>query len=466
MATMSISDALRVLGARLKGVQPASLHVSGEVSSVATPSSGHIYFDLKDATSSAKCVLWRSSLPVSELYVGAVVHATVLPRIYQARGELSLDVRSLRVVEDVGAHARARRQFVDRLRAEGSLTRARRPIGLIPRHVCIITSLGSAALADMESSLRMRWPNLRTTLIDASTQGEGAVDTLVRAFHAAKQLQPPPSVVVCGRGGGSREDLRVFDDERIVRCMLACHALFPIVCAVGHETDHSVCDMIVDVRAKTPTEAIEMAVPLEQNHVKARLRELRGELQRLGAATHESARKGCSRHRDAIDRAVSRAIAREGDVLHKTRVDLEQAPRVGFTHRAHVMSCMRSNLEGIVRRVVCEARRALPHATGVRAIVRQSVQKRRGRQAELRCALLRATKARIAGARRDASAMRVNLRAVHPNHILERGFSIVRWARSSVDSPGAEGVLHGIPPLGARLAIETAAGLFHARVVE
>ena len=158
-----------------------------------------------------------------------------------------------------------KKQLITDLRNEGLLDRVRRQLPTIPKHIAIITGSGSAALADMNRLIENRWPGLRRTIIGVMVQGENAPSEIVRGLLAASKLSvpeiaaklnyPPVDLIIVGRGGGAPEDLWAFNLEPVVRAIVA--AKVPVVSAVGHESDLLVSDLVADLRASTPSNAID-----------------------------------------------------------------------------------------------------------------------------------------------------------------------------------------------------------------
>ena len=216
---------------------------------------GHHFFDLCGAANSISCVAWSSAgIQISE---GVAVLTVRSPSWDARRGRLQLVISAC---EAVCAGADARALLREQLTREGLLPREPRPLPCIPLHLVIITSEGSAAESDMLQGRRERWPSLRTTCVHTRVQGREARQSLVDSLGAVQHLRPPADLVVCSRGGGGAAELsEVFDDEAVVRAILRMQV--PVICAVGHECDRLLAEEAADYRAKTPSSAIDMAVP-------------------------------------------------------------------------------------------------------------------------------------------------------------------------------------------------------------
>jgi exodeoxyribonuclease VII large subunit len=237
-----------------------NLHVTGEISNFSRPRSGHIYFTLKDAGASIRCVIWRSAaerIPL-DLQDGMAVEAHGSIGVYEAGGQYQLYVRSLRPAGEGFLYQEFLR-LKARLEAEGLFAEDRkRPIPAQPNRIGIVTSASGAALQDMLNTLQNRYPLGEVVLAPASVQGTAAPAEIVRSLHALNRLGNI-DVILVARGGGSLEDLWCFNDERVVRAI--AHSTVPIITGVGHETDFTLADFAADLRAPTPTAAAVLATP-------------------------------------------------------------------------------------------------------------------------------------------------------------------------------------------------------------
>jgi exodeoxyribonuclease VII large subunit len=236
------------------------LWVRGEISDFKAHRNGHWYFSLRDAESRIRCVMWRGDVsraptrPNDGMQVTAFGQMTV----YTAGGDMQLRVLRLGAEGD-GLWRKALEETLLRLRTDGLLDEARkRPLPLLPRVVAVVTSPDSAALQDIRAVAARRFGAVQLVLVPAKVQGDGTAEELVRAM-AQIDAWGGADVVIIGRGGGAREDLWAFNDERVARAVAACRV--PVISAVGHEVDVTVVDLVADVRAATPSAAAEAAVP-------------------------------------------------------------------------------------------------------------------------------------------------------------------------------------------------------------
>jgi exodeoxyribonuclease VII large subunit len=243
------------------GKQVPRLWVTGEISDLSRPSSGHIYFNLKDQTSQIRAVMWKSATAKLnfQLEDGMAVHAYGGTEIYVPRGTYQFIASKIEPLGE-GKLQIAFRQLHAKLSREGLFDASRKKeLPELPKRVGFVTSPSGAALKDFLEVIRRRWNHINVVVIPARVQGAGSVEEIVRGIKWAPRLNPQLDVLVVGRGGGSLEDLWSFNDERVVRAIAACP--IPTVSAVGHEIDVTLSDLVADVRALTPSEAAERIVP-------------------------------------------------------------------------------------------------------------------------------------------------------------------------------------------------------------
>ncbi len=231
--------------------------VRGEVSNLRAQASGHVYFSLKDAGAQLGCVLFRgdAARQTVPLHDGLQVLAYGDVSVYEQRGQYQLVVRAL-IEQGAGRLQQQLEQLKQKLAAEGLFDAARKqPLPLLPRTVGLITSPTGAAVQDFIRILTRRGWTGRLVVLPARVQGEGAAAELVAALQTAAALGIF-DLLVLGRGGGSIEDLWAFNEELLVRAVAACPV--PVISAVGHEIDYTLCDFAADVRAETPSGAAEL----------------------------------------------------------------------------------------------------------------------------------------------------------------------------------------------------------------
>lgn len=222
--------------------------------------SGHMYFSLKDAESEISCVMFRSYAERIRFTPqnGMSVIARCDLSVYKKTCSCQLYVYDIQP-EGLGAKYLAFEQLKERLEKEGLFApEAKKPLPRFPQKIGVITSAHGAAVHDIINVLGRRWPSARIILTPVSVQGSEAPEQLIRALKK-QDKEIKPDVIIIGRGGGSSDDLSAFNDEVLARAVFACKT--PVISAVGHETDFSICDFVADLRAPTPSAAAELASP-------------------------------------------------------------------------------------------------------------------------------------------------------------------------------------------------------------
>ena len=260
--------------------------LEAEISNLSKPASGHLYFTLKDDRAQIRCALFRSS--ASRMSIQPVNGMKVLARgkigLYEPRGDFQLIVDSL---QDAG-EGLLRRQFEElkkKLDGEGLFDPSfKQALPPYPWRIGVVTSPGGAAVRDIMQVLARRWPVANVRLYPVSVQGDEAPREILTALQTANE-QNWAEILILGRGGGSLEDLIAFNDETVARAVFSSD--IPVISAVGHETDFSICDFAADVRAPTPSAAAELATPnqvtLKESFARSErqlLRRMRDRLQR------------------------------------------------------------------------------------------------------------------------------------------------------------------------------------------
>lgn len=316
---MSRSWSVTEVNAYLKGLMEAdanlqNLWVEGEISNLSRPASGHLYFTLKDSSSSIRCVMWKNRVQAVSFVLqdGVAVTAHGGLSVYEQRGQYQLYVDALRPRGE-GALFQEFQRLKTQLEAEGLFDAERkRPIPAWPKRVGIVTSASGAAYQDMEKTLYRRYPLIEITLEPASVQGESAPGELIAALKRLYEV--PPDVILIGRGGGSIEDLWAFNNEDLARVL--AESPVPVISGVGHETDFTITDFVADLRAPTPTAAAELAVP-DQVELRQISAELGKRLERAAKGTLAEQRRLAENAADQIERLSPLSEIRDG----RQRVD-------------------------------------------------------------------------------------------------------------------------------------------------
>ncbi len=237
-----------------------SLWVEGEISNLRSPSSGHRYFTLKDQSSQIRAVLFRSQVERLKFVLQDGLEVFVLGRVsvYEPRGDYQLLLEALEP-KGIGALQLAFLQLKAKLEAEGLFEPARKKsLPQYPQRIGLVTSPVGAAIHDLLTIMRRRWPFAQVLIAPVAVQGDEAVGQIVGAIQALNELGEL-DVLIIGRGGGSLEDLWAFNEESVVRAIASSR--IPVVSAVGHETDVTLTDLAADCRAPTPSAAAELVVP-------------------------------------------------------------------------------------------------------------------------------------------------------------------------------------------------------------
>ncbi|HXI34796.1 MAG TPA: exodeoxyribonuclease VII large subunit [Gemmatimonadales bacterium] len=287
------------------------LWVRGEITGFKAYQSGHWYFTLRDAGAQLRCVMWGSEnrrLPAPP-DDGLQVFVFGRPTVWEERGELRLRVMELLSTEAGGLGQVAFEKAKAALAKDGLLDPQRkRALPSYPRRIAMITSVDGAALRDVMAVLARRWPAAELLVLPTKVQGENAAGEVRAALALLGRLEGV-DVAIVGRGGGGKEDLWAFNDERLARAVAA--APVPIISAVGHETDVTLCDLVADVRAATPSAAAEAATP-DRLELLGHLDHLGNRLARGLSGRSDRARERLARSGDRIMGALERRIERLG----------------------------------------------------------------------------------------------------------------------------------------------------------
>ena len=255
---MSVSS----LNTKIKSLLEATfMHtlVEGEVASVTYHTSGHLYFSIKDDKSSLKCVMWRSSVMKMKFRIekGMQIIVDGSVSVYTPRGEYQFQTVRIEPAGQ-GALAFAFEQLKKKLKEKGYFSSEhKKPLPKIPKRIALVTAKESAALHDMLKIIEKRWQFVEVFIVDTLVQGESASVQIAKSLRYADSIGV--DIVVVGRGGGSVEDLWAFNEERVADAIYEMQT--PVVSAVGHEVDTLISDYVADLRAPTPSAAMEMILP-------------------------------------------------------------------------------------------------------------------------------------------------------------------------------------------------------------
>ena len=239
-----------------------ALWIRGEITGFKKWRSGHWYFSLRDRFSQIRCVMFQGDnrgLPAPPTE-GMQVFCFAKPSIYEDKGDFQLTVKELLATDQGGLWKLAFEKSRAALQKDGLLDPARkRRLPSFPRRIAVVTSPDGAALRDIQAVIARRWPLAELVLVPAKVQGEGAEASVCAALARLSQGGLDVDVAIVGRGGGAAEDLWTFNSEKVARALAA--VAVPVISAVGHETDVTLCDLVADLRAPTPSAAAEAATP-------------------------------------------------------------------------------------------------------------------------------------------------------------------------------------------------------------
>lgn len=397
--------------ADLLGASFRMLWVMGEVSNLARPRSGHVYFTLKDDQAQVRCALFRNRARYvqARLEDGAAIRVRARVGLYAARGDYQLIVEH--VEEDgAGAARRTFEQIRQKLDTEGLFQSERKQTlpGAAAR-IGVITSATGAAVRDVLRVIARRFPLSAVRIYPVAVQGERAPDAIIAALgHAARRVDC--DVLILTRGGGSLEDLAAFNDERVARAIAACSQ--PIIAGVGHEIDITIADLVADHRAATPSAAAEAACPDSATYIR-RIDELK---QRLGKIAH-AANKRCSERIQALSVRLTR-----------------QHPRRQLDNATQRLDETRERLETAGRRRLSEANARLCSAAERhrRTNPKQTIHRASHRVAELNHRLINAQRREITAHSRQIANLSRALDSLSPLRTLERGYAVARDETGSV----------------------------------
>jgi exodeoxyribonuclease VII large subunit len=385
------------------------LWVAGEVSNLARPASGHLYFSLKDEAGQVRCALFRGAQRGLRFRIenGQQLLLRAKVSIFDARGDYQLLVEHAELAGD-GLLLRKLEELKAKLAAEGLFDAARkRPLPALPSRIGVITSPTGAALRDILHILRRRFPAIPVIIYPVQVQGERARFEIARALETAA-ARAECDVLILARGGGSLEDLWAFNEEIVARAMCACP--IPVVTGVGHEVDFTIADFVADVRAPTPSGAAEIVAP-----------DFREWLRNLAAQAGRAQREIMASLRMLTDRQGS-LHAR----LQRTH------PGVVLRQHAQRLDELNARMSGSLLRLVEIYRVRARHATRnlQRCSPRELIGQREAGLANSVVRLRAAIRLGLADVQQRLAIDMARLQSVSPLATLERGYAVVRDQRT------------------------------------
>ncbi len=387
----------------------ARLWVEGEISNIARPASGHVYFSLKDDAAQIRAAWFRQRQrgPTIGLKNGDQVLAYGRVSIYETRGDYQLIVEQVEPAGE-GALKREFEKLKNKLAAEGLFDEDRKqPLPALPARIGVITSPSGAAIRDILHVLARRFPSIPVIVYPAAVQGDAAPAELTAALAAAVR-RDECDVLIIGRGGGSLEDLWAFNDEGLARAIADCP--IPIVSAVGHEVDVTIADFVADARAPTPSGAAELVVP-DRRDWQRTINSLAARIVRLGRrALEDDAQTLDWLARRLVTASPAATLARQRDWLRELHSRLGAAARQDLYARS--------------ARLTRAAARIIAQSPAV------SVERALGRRARLTQRLHAALRRQFADSDRRLQIAARTLHSVSPLATLDRGYAIVTDAAS------------------------------------
>lgn len=422
---------------RLLATHFLNLRVEGEISNFSAPSSGHWYFTLKDNQAQIRCAMFRGQQQRLGFKPnnGDLVIVSAQVSLYEPRGDYQLVVERMEQAGD-GALRLAFERLKLKLLNEGLFdTERKQTLPLIPRQIAVITSPSGAAVHDILTVLKRRFPAIPVVIYPVAVQGDNAKFEISAALHAANQ-RSEADVIILARGGGSLEDLWAFNEEIVARAIAA--SKIPVISGVGHEVDVTIADFVADLRAATPSAAAERAVPNQQDWLQAfedqeqRLRQilqrtLNDQRQRLnwlskGLQTQHPGQK----------------LQRNAQRLDELEQRLTQAVQHRLRHNSQQLQLSRQSLlQHQPSNQIARHRLALSHF-----------------QQRLETAI----RHKLQGLKQQQASIGQTLHAVSPLATLDRGYAIVQRSDQSVVKSTAH------IAIGDRLNIRVAQGEIEAEV--
>ena len=394
---------------RLMEVSYPEIWIEGELSSLSTPASGHLYFSLKDERSQLRCAMFkgRASINRYKPKAGDLVRVRAKISVYSARGDLQCIVQH---IEEAGEGLLQRRfeELKAMLNGQGLFEQGnKKAIPSFAKHIGIITSPSGAAVRDIVSTLKRRCPGIPVTIYPAVVQGDSAAQSIIQAIRDAVQHQQC-DVLIVSRGGGSLEDLWCFNHELVAREIYNCP--IPVVSGVGHEVDVTIADLVADLRAPTPTAAAELVSPNTE--------QLINQLASFKFRLPRSFERLAQRRAQQVD-FLGRQLIHPKQQLQQNKSNLEQtAKRLKSTILGKITTPSLAT-ENLAQRLQYQSpkKRINDKTLAIDAISQR---------------LQRATQNKISEVKQSTQSIASQLHMISPLATLERGFSIGRDQKRAI----------------------------------
>jgi exodeoxyribonuclease VII large subunit len=409
------------------------IYVEGEISNCRPAESGHLYFTLKDGSAQLRVVMWRTQVRLLRFRPQNGMAITVRGRvtIYDERGDLQLQAEMLEP-KGAGALQLAFEQLKAKLASEGLFDAGRKkPIPSLPKRIGVVTSARGAALQDILNILRRRHESVSVLIYDARVQGENAADEVRAGVRHLNRLRGI-DVMVIARGGGSFEDLFAFNDEALARAIAA--SKIPVISAVGHETDFTICDFVADLRAPTPSAAAELVIQSKQE-LAGRLKVLRDRLcqamnYKLLRAHNALARWTQHPALVRMPDAVARRQQRIDDLVY--RMAQAQGRNLANLRRKHEALDTRLSHQDVRVRLATTRRQLEQRTSELEAHARRFFASKQTQLDQLTAAMGRAAETVLLRRRSRWERLHSSLTALSPKAILARGYALVFDAKGNL----------------------------------
>ncbi len=387
----------------------ASVWIEGELSTLSTPASGHIYFTIKDDNAQIRCAMFRSQVQRLPFKPSVGEHVKIRGKVslYTARGDLQCIAQSMEKAGEGELH-KAFELLKQKLLQQGLFDQSRkRTLPKFPGNIGVITSESAAALHDILTTLERRCPGVPITVYPSLVQGELASAQLIKAIELANEAQRS-DVIILARGGGSLEDLWAFNNEQLAQAIVA--SKIPIISAVGHEVDFTIADFVADLRAPTPTAAAELVAP-----------DVDGLVQKLAAIQHRMTRqtqRQLENYSQSID-AMQYRLVHPSTRLKEAQIKLEKAAQ--GLHRS-----MRQSLVQNQSQIDKLSKRLDPR------LLTQAVQQRQHELHRASSTFTQSFNRLIERRHQQLAHVGESLNLVNPLATLKRGYSITRDADQKI----------------------------------
>lgn len=408
---LTVTELIHVINTTLRDNYP-SVSFVGEVSTSKLYGSGHTYLSIKDENSEVQAVLWKGTRTAYKPVVGDQVSVEGYPTVYNKGGRFQIVITKIEPTGE-GLLLKKFLELKDKLEKEGLFER-KRPIPKFPKAVGVVTSASGAVIRDIDVKIRERLPSLKVYLVDVRVQGSGAAEEIAVGVRKLAQ-SGLVDVIIVARGGGSLEDLWPFNEEVVVRAIFASKV--PVVSGIGHETDTTLADLVADYRAPTPTAAAEYVTP-SRDQLLREISELERRFFKL---------EWLNRLMLDLDESAERFDLALKNSLEKKSLKLDRIAQ-GITRISpnNIVANLRSKLLGLEERIFLGANQKIKIlANQIKALPSFSMSDRFNKIKFEESRLERGVFIHVKSSRDGLVALAKRLKALSPEEVLNRGYSIV-----------------------------------------